>query len=521
MTTLADVRPPGLDALFKPGTTLTVTLEAGAGELDGRTFSSTLDGEELGLVVAGDTMTIVATAAQTGALPVGVPVAWELLEDLGGAAPEVIVQGTWTPSDSPQAVEALTLELALGTVNVAVTMSSSQASIVALESQLQLETLGAGVGQVLDIDYRERWLEFIRDAGSLVPSDPTRRNLGGDFVGAIQVAADDWLWFGSDAWAGGAGSVVDDVYGPVLVFRNWVAAENRTTGLGGQIFHAGGADGAWLDADLDGGEGAGAFWWLAGGLRVNLVGDLIVLGHLLLEDDPESPTLGATDTSIITVGAVLPFYVSHVNTNDAGWIDANFWLAGLAHDQDANLVYGPGLIVDATATPPTGPDEVTDVTTGKKIGRVPEGEIRTLASWEFWTGAAWSPDVTLAATIVDTDGNVVLGLTGSPQHLGGDTWLWAGRINPLDPFLDVWLSYDGAQGPYAKIVRVPVPGINGLLADGSRWASHYAQVLPHIEAGDDHSTVMMTCLAFGSPTGAQGHKIHRWTPLFVRVPNFA
>jgi hypothetical protein len=521
MTVLADVRPAGLDVLFRPGTTLTAVFTAGAGELDGRVFTSTLDAVELDATVLGDTLTVVATAAQTAVHEVGVPASWELLEDLGGDDPEVVAQGTWTPSDSPQAVDTVALELALGTVTVTVELAGAQASIVELEAQLRLETIGAAVGQVLAVDWRERWLDYIRDAGSLAPSDPSRRNLGGDFVGVLQIDATNWFWFGSDAWAGGAGAVTDDVYGVVVPFRNWLVAENAALGLGGQVFHAGGGDGAWLDAELDGGEAAGAFWWLTGGLRVNLAGDIIIVGHLLTADDPESPTLGAVDTSIITVAAVLPFYVSHVNTNDAGWNDANFWLSGLAHDTEANLVYGPGTVIDLDAIPPAGPDDVVDATTGKKLGRVAEASIRTLAAWEFWTGAAWSPDVTLAATIVDTDGTEVRGLTGAPQHLGGDSWLWPGRINPLDPFVDVWASHTGPQGPYTKVARVPVPGIGGELPDGSRLASHHAQVLPDIAAGDDHSVVMLTCLAFGSPTAALGHKIHRWTPHFVRVPHFA
>jgi hypothetical protein len=136
MTALADIRPAGLDVLFRPGTTVTAVFTAGAGELAGRTFTSTLDAVALSAVVLGDTLTVVATAAQTDVHVVGVPASWELLEDLGGATPEVVAQGTWTPSDSPQAVDAVALELAVATVTVTVELAGAQASIVALEDTL-------------------------------------------------------------------------------------------------------------------------------------------------------------------------------------------------------------------------------------------------------------------------------------------------------------------------------------------------------------------------------------------------
>jgi hypothetical protein len=145
MTTLADVRPAGLDVLFRPGTTVTAVFTAGAGELDGRVFTSTLDAVALSAVVLGDTLTIVATAEQTAVHEVGVTASWELLEDLGGPTPEVVAQGTWTPSDSPQAVDTVALELALGTVTVTVELAGAQASIVELEETLVRPawTLGA------------------------------------------------------------------------------------------------------------------------------------------------------------------------------------------------------------------------------------------------------------------------------------------------------------------------------------------------------------------------------------------
>jgi hypothetical protein len=132
---LSDVRPDAADLLFRSGTTVTRDLVFPADTLDGRTFTSTLDGDPLDLSMTDDVITIVASAAVTAALPTGVPVEWLLLEDIDGT-PEPILIGTWTPSDSPNAGSGDTLQLTQGADQVTVTSSSNQASIVALSDNL-------------------------------------------------------------------------------------------------------------------------------------------------------------------------------------------------------------------------------------------------------------------------------------------------------------------------------------------------------------------------------------------------
>ena len=127
MTALAEVRPAGLDLLFRPGTTVTVELLWPAGSLAGRTFSSTLAGASLPVVIAGDTLTLVADPAAT-ALPEGVPVAWQLLEDRG-SGPEPIMVGEWTPSNAPQAVTTGTFQVVLGTATVQIQVTSALGAV--------------------------------------------------------------------------------------------------------------------------------------------------------------------------------------------------------------------------------------------------------------------------------------------------------------------------------------------------------------------------------------------------------
>jgi hypothetical protein len=149
MGKIVDLRPPGLDLLFRPNTTLRIDLVWPEGSLAGRTFSSTLDGVPIALAVNGDTITIDVTAAQTGAHPVGAPVEWALDENIAGAD-QRIISGSWTPSTSPRAIRSATVPVSLGAVEAEVTVHSAPASIAALQAELAgahiLLELGTGRG---------------------------------------------------------------------------------------------------------------------------------------------------------------------------------------------------------------------------------------------------------------------------------------------------------------------------------------------------------------------------------------
>jgi hypothetical protein len=122
MTTLADARPDGLDVLVRPGNPKALELTGWAtGELLGRTFVATLDGDALDVDVdiAGEVLTITATAAQTAALVGTAP--FVLTEVLAGDDADLLI-GEWTPSDLPRAASAESLAVNTDAIAVAVTM---------------------------------------------------------------------------------------------------------------------------------------------------------------------------------------------------------------------------------------------------------------------------------------------------------------------------------------------------------------------------------------------------------------
>lgn len=130
MTTV-DTRPPGIDAFFRPGDTMTVTLTWPAGSLAGRTFTSTLDAASLTVGVVGDVMTISATGAQTAAA--AERCAWALTETTGGGSNEILV-GRWKPATeaNPSTSSAFTIQLPSGSLSVDVT---GQAALTAHTGQ--------------------------------------------------------------------------------------------------------------------------------------------------------------------------------------------------------------------------------------------------------------------------------------------------------------------------------------------------------------------------------------------------
>lgn len=121
MSALIEGRPTRLDGLFRPGNVFTFDMAWPAGELTGRSFSATLDAATLDVAIAGDTMTITATAAQTTTAGVGSHT-FTLTETTGGAS-DVRVVGTWggstTGAVSPS--DSVSVTTTAGTVSVTLT----------------------------------------------------------------------------------------------------------------------------------------------------------------------------------------------------------------------------------------------------------------------------------------------------------------------------------------------------------------------------------------------------------------
>jgi hypothetical protein len=386
-----------------------------------------------------------------------------------------------------------------------------------------LEDLGAEVPQdIMAIDYRSLWRAYIADAGSAAPSDTSRRNLGGDFVDVLETSATARLWLGSDAWAGGLGTIVAGRYQDVLVpFRNWEVSEASGV-LAGQVDHDGGAvTKEWLDADDPGpGEPAGYYWWANSAVKVGTTN--YVACTLLDAADLAAPDFGAVASSIITLN-LFGLYASHVNVS---WgPDDNFWLHSLRHDSDDGYVYGTGLVIDLEAT--TFPDTLAEYQAyaglGRKLGRVPDDDVTTEASWEFWTGSAWSNDPADAIEMLDTDGAVAAGMTGNPVKLADGAWLNVGRANPVDPYLEVWRDEDdtdpGPTGPWRKLCRVPMEHVAQDIGNGGVQASHHATIVPHVATTEAGYSVAMCTFVGVLQSTMVGLSTDVWTPYFVVVPH--
>lgn len=125
MTALIEGRPPGLDAYFRPGNTFTIDLTWPAGELDGRSFTATLDAADLDVSIVGDVMTVTASAAQTGA--VTSTATFVLTETTGGDDQDVIV-GKWAGKSNAATSSNVDVTVTQSAAAVEVTVAAAVAS---------------------------------------------------------------------------------------------------------------------------------------------------------------------------------------------------------------------------------------------------------------------------------------------------------------------------------------------------------------------------------------------------------
>jgi hypothetical protein len=125
---MTDVRPPGLNVTFRPGTTLTFSITGWeAGSLVDRTFGATLGTDDLDVTVDDDVMTIVVDDTITDNYPTQVT-SFAVNEDIDGTFEPLIV-GKWTPSLKPRATISAetTFEVTAGAVDVTVSVSGDAA----------------------------------------------------------------------------------------------------------------------------------------------------------------------------------------------------------------------------------------------------------------------------------------------------------------------------------------------------------------------------------------------------------
>lgn len=121
-----DVRPAALQALARPGNSLTFTLTWPAGYLVGKTWSASLGGTAVVPVIVGDVMTITISAAVTTALGTGRHTF--LLSDTTGDD-QVRIAGRVLLTDSATESSDQTVDVTVASVAVAITVASSNPGI--------------------------------------------------------------------------------------------------------------------------------------------------------------------------------------------------------------------------------------------------------------------------------------------------------------------------------------------------------------------------------------------------------
>jgi len=125
VTELVDVRPGGLDALFRQGDPFTLTLTWPSGELAGRSFTAALDAAPLSVDVVGDVMTVTVSAAQSAAA--AQRGTFVLTDTTGGGSLDLIV-GRWSPSLNPAAQVSDSVEVATAEATATVAVAAAPAT---------------------------------------------------------------------------------------------------------------------------------------------------------------------------------------------------------------------------------------------------------------------------------------------------------------------------------------------------------------------------------------------------------
>lgn len=124
MPATINLGPDRVNAYLYPPNPGEVTLTWPTGELAGRTFTSTLDGDPITVDIAGDIMTITVAPAIVAALELGQPVDWKLTETTG-ADPVVLFAGRWVAETGPAARTAQAFTVTTGGTTVAIAVTGA------------------------------------------------------------------------------------------------------------------------------------------------------------------------------------------------------------------------------------------------------------------------------------------------------------------------------------------------------------------------------------------------------------
>lgn len=391
----------------------------------------------------------------------------------------------------------------------------------------RLEALGSAVNQGMAETLEERWLQFIREAGSASP--PSNFNyLGGDVTDAFITPSGDRAWIFADGFDGTTvvtGGPDPDTYaGPALPVRNGVVLEDVSTSTFTVQLYATGSSGIWLDAVSQGGLPAGTHWWPITGINDGGV-SRVFCWHVRTDSSPYGTLL---DSHIVRLNA-FGGYNSHVETG-LGALTDNFWTDGVVRDTDAGFTYvfGEQFVPDydadqagSGAVPNYGQGSLSSISshfTLKRVARVPNGQLTTVANWTYWNGTTWVSGVENAVPLVDTNGYPIHGDAGVSRLPTGRFLLAAHTL--VDTHVNV---YDAAevQGPYRLLARVPALTQGSRVDNGGVQIGQLAKVLsPDVAAPDptEQHVVLLSRNVLDGPGTTAGQNIRRFAPQLVFVP---
>lgn len=380
----------------------------------------------------------------------------------------------------------------------------------------RLEAIGADIDQTAAHTEEARWLTLIRQAGSGSP--PSNFNyLGGDVTDGFRTDGNDIVWAGADWWDGTTVDADDTYAGAALPIRNGALIETTDGTFAQQLYRSGGS-GVWLDAPADGGLAAGTLWWPICGLNDGGT-SRVLCWHV--NGAATTPYGTLLDSHIVTINA-FGTYGSHVATN-LGASD-RFWIDGVLRDTTHTYIFGeqfrPDYDADTTgngSVPNYGTGDLTQSFTLKRVARVANGSLTTVASWQFWNGNSWVSGVANADPLRDDTGREIRGDAGVAKIATGHYLLAAHRL--VDTHLDVYRS-TAPQGPWTPIARVPVP-TQGLAIGGGTQVGQLTKILaftpPAVPAG--HSMAMISRNVLAPTDSFADRNIRRYAPQFVVIPH--
>lgn len=390
----------------------------------------------------------------------------------------------------------------------------------------RLESLGAQVDQTAALTLEGRFLQFIRDAGSGAP--PVGWNyLGGDVPDVVYISAsNDVLWIFADGFDGT--TIVNDFYvsAPLPIRNGAILEQTAGTFVNAIQLYVAGFSGLWLDAVSQGGIAAGHHWWPIG--VIDDGGTFRVACWRVLTDT--TPHGNLIETDLVTLGGFLN-YSSHVPTGFGAQTD-KFWVSGFFRDTSNTIIYAMEFVppFDArSASDPTAPNYVfTDPQnhfTRTRIARVPNGQLLTVANWQFWNGSAWVSGVTNAAPLVDINGHEIHGDAGMKKISDNHYLLAVHRL--MDTHLDVYIS-SVPQGPWTRISRVPLPtqghSVNG---PNTFQVGQLVKIVPtQVQAAPvEHSIAIISrntivpTLGYAAEESFTLRNIRRYAPQFAVIPH--